>query len=376
MKCSRAHCRSCPTCHDPRSGTDRARLPFRHARKAGRQRGQRLPDTEFSIRGDTLSRKATDITARLHTGGEAENPASPAVALVSNIWSSLPWRNETNPYAILVSEIMLQQTQVARVVEHLPRWLRRFPSVEALAAASKREVLLAWSGMGYNRRALQLHAAAGIIHTRHHGIVPDDTDALTALPGIGRYTAHAVACFAYGKRLPMVEVNIRRVLSRLSADMQREDSVLPEAAAWQLAGALLPPRAYFAWNQALMDLGAMICTATQPDCPACPFSRHCPSAHRLRPAPARNTGMVRETPRRLYRGRLVEFLRKRPGHCATAAELHQLLFPESGEEQRSRLLDILESLRKDDMIVIAHGPASDSGTSTTPLETLRVCLAE
>ncbi|MBR9978738.1 MAG: A/G-specific adenine glycosylase [Bacteroidetes bacterium] len=287
----------------------------------------------------------------------------------------LPWRQDNDPYTILVSEIMLQQTQVARVTEHLPHWLQRFPSIDTLAAASKREVLLAWSGMGYNRRALHLHAAASLICSRHNGIIPNDTDALLALPGIGRYTAHAVVCFAYGKRLPMVEVNIRRVLSRLASGMQRENAVLPETVTWKLAASLLPPRAYFAWNQALMDLGAMICTATRPACSACPFSRLCPSAHRLLPTPDRNTQTVRETPRRLYRGRLIEFLRKQPGHCATAAELHRLLFPDSGQEQRMRLFDILDSLRKDGMIDI-HERSPGISASGTALNELRVCLAE
>lgn len=293
----------------------------------------------------------------------------------------------------MVSEFMLQQTQVARVRIHLPRWLERFPSLAALAAASRRDVLIAWSGMGYNRRALHLHAAARVVMERHDGVLPSDPTLLRRLPGFGRYTAHAVACFGFHTRHAMVEVNIRRVLSRITTAMEREDRILPDAAAWELAETFLPRRAYFDWNQALMDLGALVCTARRPRCGDCPVATDCASAHRLEPAPptvaatasvgapltvaATATVMAtsKHVPRRIYRGKVVEYLRAR--HCANAATLHRLLFG-AREEERTRLLDILASLRKDGMIVVTPRQAlgEDPRQCTTALRALRVCLAE
>jgi A/G-specific adenine glycosylase len=292
----------------------------------------------------------------------------------------------------MVSEFMLQQTQVARVLDHLPRWLIRFPDISALARASRRDVLLAWSGMGYNRRALYLHAAAKAIVSDHGGEIPSDPEQLRALPGFGRYTAHAVACFGHRVRLALVDVNIRRILSRLSENMQLDSSLLPESSTWDLAQRLLPSRAFFNWNQALMDLGATICTARSPSCASCPLSRQCPSAHRLgshaqrtgsgsqrfRAPEMRAPAAVREVPRRIYRGRVVEFLRGCKGHCASAGMLHQVLFESEREIERDRLIDILTTLQKDGMIDLSwrRRRVTQLTAFTAPLSELRVCLAE
>ncbi len=302
----------------------------------------------------------------------------------------LPWRDAVDPYHIMVSEFMLQQTQAARVLEHLPRWTARFPDIAALARATRRDVLLAWSGMGYNRRALHLHEAARTIVARHGGIIPADPEQLQRLPGFGRYTARAVVCFGYRRRLPLVEVNIRRIFSRLSADMQREDRMIAETEAWRIAEMLLPPRAYYDWNQALMDLGAMVCTARAPSCGRCPLHSACASAQRLQPAlrpsasmppevPAPSArAMVRETPRRIHRGRVVEHLRGARSHCASAARLHELLFAGTQEEERARLLDILATLQRDGLVRLSHGraPVSDPRVFEASLAALRVCLPE
>ena len=304
----------------------------------------------------------------------------------------LPWRGHDDPYAVMVSEFMLQQTQVARVREHLPRWLERFPGVEALARASRRDVLLAWSGMGYNRRALHLHAAAQAIVREHGGDIPDDPAALLPLPGFGRYTAHAVAGFGHRRRLPMVDVNIRRVLSRLTAPMETVADMLAERDAWRLAADLLPQRAFYDWNQALMDVGAMICTARNPRCDACPAAPLCASMGRMRPAPRKaaassprtvkapgeTAAAVRETPRRIYRGQLIELLRGQRTHCATADDLHRRLFGPGGEEERSRLLDICATLQRDGMVRCVQGrrPVQDVRAYVGPLGRLRICLAE
>ena len=171
----------------------------------------------------------------------------------------LPWRRTRDPYAILVSEVMLQQTQVERVVPRFERWLARWPSVGALAAASPADVIREWQGLGYNRRALTLHRAAQRV--AGHGW-PED---LTELPGVGRYTADAVACFAFGRPVLPVDVNVRRVRERTGHDFS------PAAA------------------QALMDLGATVCLARVPRCGACPLAERCPSRGR-RYEPARKQG--------------------------------------------------------------------------------------
>jgi A/G-specific adenine glycosylase len=162
----------------------------------------------------------------------------------------LPWRRTRDPYAILVSEVMAQQTQVDRVVPRFERWLGRWPTVEALAAAAPAEVIREWQGLGYNRRALSLHRAAQ--HVAAHGW-PDD---LTELPGVGRYTADAVACFALGRDVLPVDVNVRRV-------SERTGHSFTSAAA-----------------QALMDLGATVCLARVPRCGICPLADGCPSRGR------------------------------------------------------------------------------------------------
>jgi A/G-specific adenine glycosylase len=267
----------------------------------------------------------------------------------------LPWRRTSDPYRILVSEVMLQQTQVARVREKLPEWFRAFPTVRALAAASRREVLLAWSGLGYNRRALHLHEAAKALLARHRGRVPSGLDELLALPGIGRYSAHAVRCFAFRLRVPVVDVNIRRVFSRVLAARTRHDDMLSEREAWDIADALLPPRAYHDWNQALMDIGALFCTARTPRCGACPLRRHCASAHRIEaPTSVKKTpGSV--IPRRIHRGRVLALLGTLPAQTASVRAIACALEALGTPVPEDLLPAVLATLRKDGMITLSKG---------------------
>jgi len=192
----------------------------------------------------------------------------------------LPWRKTTDVYPVWVSEIMLQQTQVATVVPYYKRFLEAFPTVQRLAAASEQEVLRLWEGLGYYRRARQLHEAARRIVENHGGRFPESLKEAVALPGVGRYTAGAVLSIAYGKRLPIVEANTIRLYSRLmllegdptrSAELKR---------LWQFADALLPESDPGRFNQALMELGSTVCTPREPDCPACPLVDFCPTAAR------------------------------------------------------------------------------------------------
>jgi A/G-specific adenine glycosylase len=189
----------------------------------------------------------------------------------------LPWRGAgATPWSVLVSEIMLQQTPVARVVPAHHSWLARWPTPAALAAEPAGEAIRQWGRLGYPRRALRLHQTATIVTARHGGTVPDDIDALLALPGIGSYTAAAVASFAFGQRHAVLDTNVRRVLARLVAGQPRAGSA-PSVAERRMAEALLPaqPAVAARWSVAVMELGALVCTAASPRCADCPVARQC-----------------------------------------------------------------------------------------------------
>jgi A/G-specific adenine glycosylase len=186
----------------------------------------------------------------------------------------LPWRRTKDPYAILVSEFMLQQTQVATVIPYYHEWLRRFPDFAALAAASEHEVLHAWQGLGYYARARNLRATARIVMEKHGGRFPKTLEAMRALPGVGRYTANAVATFAFNQSVPIVEANIARLLARLFNLQMPIDTSHGREALWQRACELLPKRGARLYNSALMDLGALVCGA-RPNCVVCPVRNLC-----------------------------------------------------------------------------------------------------
>jgi A/G-specific adenine glycosylase len=189
----------------------------------------------------------------------------------------LPWRRTRDPYAIWVSEIMLQQTQVATVIEYFQRFMDAFPTVRDLAAADESQVLRRWEGLGYYRRARQLHQAAGIIVREHHGRFPREIAAIRALPGIGRYTAGAIASIAWDAREPILEANTIRVFSRLLAYRQDPMRSAGQRLLWEFAEQLLPRKACGALNQALMELGSELCTPRNPRCTQCPVRRLCPT---------------------------------------------------------------------------------------------------
>lgn len=218
----------------------------------------------------------------------------------------LPWRRTSDPYCVLVSEIMLQQTQVDRVVPKYRAFLARFPTVRSLAAAPLADVLRIWSGLGYNSRAKRLWECAKSIEAGHGSRVPSDVQSLRGMPGIGRYTASAVASFGFGAREAVVDVNVRRVLSRA---LLGRDSV-DESAAWSLAEAALPRAGAGAWSQALMDVGARFCRS-MPDCAACPARRVCAFRTRKKASTIERIPKRGETfvgSRRYFRGRVVRAL--------------------------------------------------------------------
>jgi A/G-specific adenine glycosylase len=186
----------------------------------------------------------------------------------------LPWRRTRAPYRVLVSEIMLQQTQVDRVVPKYREFLRRYPSLGRLAAAPVDDVRRLWYPLGYNIRPVRLHAIARETQARYGGRLPDTEARLRALPGIGRYTAGAILAFAYGRDVPVLDTNVRRVLDRVFRGPRARGR---DRALWALAARLVPRRRGYDWNQALMDFGATHCTARKPRCQPCPMKRFCRS---------------------------------------------------------------------------------------------------
>jgi A/G-specific adenine glycosylase len=187
----------------------------------------------------------------------------------------LPWRHTRDPYCIWISEVMLQQTQVATVREYYARFIAALPTVEYLAGAREQQVLRLWEGMGYYRRARQLHAAAKEIVSHYGGSFPSDVNSLLTLPGIGRYTAGAIASIAFGQRAAILEANTVRLLSRLIAYRDDPTSPAGQRGLWQVAAELLPRNNVAQFNQALMELGALVCKPTEPRCQECPLSMLC-----------------------------------------------------------------------------------------------------
>jgi A/G-specific adenine glycosylase len=265
----------------------------------------------------------------------------------------LPWRRTRDPYAVLVSEIMLQQTQVDRVVPKYERFIERFPTFAALASAPLGDVLRLWSGLGYNSRARRLWESskriAGLPDARH----PTVSAALPALPGVGRYTAAAVASFAFEERVAVVDTNVRRVLSRALAGV---DDV-GEKEAWLLAETSLPRTDHDRWNQALMDVGALFCRPV-PRCDACPARGACRFARSARLVAQAKGRAVATRPRqsryegshRYYRGRAIKALAKAPS--MTFRALGAQVKEGFQKSDLPWLEELLEDLRRDGLIAV------------------------
>lgn len=190
---------------------------------------------------------------------------------------SLPWREDRDPYRILVSEMMLVQTTVAAVVPYFARFLASFPTVTALAEADEADVLKAWEGLGYYRRARQLQAAARLIVAEHGGVLPADAEAIRSLPGVGRYIAGALLSFAFDRPAPIVEANTQRVLARWLAWGEDLKSSRSQARLWEAAARMVPETGAGVFNQAFMELGALVCIPRAPLCLACPIAKDCRS---------------------------------------------------------------------------------------------------
>lgn len=260
---------------------------------------------------------------------------------------SLPWRGETDPYRILVSEIMLQQTRVAVVKERYRKFLRQFPTVSRLAAAKEDSVLAAWSGLGYYRRARALHAAARSV--RENGAFPGSAVELMQLPGIGRYTAAAVASIAFGEPAAVVDGNVKRVLQRLNGRELSDDEY------WKIAGDLLEKSRPGDFNQALMELGATVCLPGQPLCAQCPVTTFCASRGASTRNPDRQARKKATLSYLLARKEGAVFLQQRPADVSLMPGMWELpQLKEKPPESNLPVLKLRHSITTTDYTILVY----------------------
>jgi A/G-specific adenine glycosylase len=276
----------------------------------------------------------------------------------------LPWRRTRDPYAILVSEVMLQQTQVDRVLPYYTRFLERFPTVEDLAAAPTSDVIRIWSGLGYNRRAVNLQRAARAVVDEFGGSFPEDPAELKKLPGIGAYTAGAISAFAHEQDVAFLDTNMRRVISRVlfGSESARESDAIAAA------NALLPTGQSWTWNQALIEFGALQCTARRPACIICPLRDECAAYPTMQVAlqlkssrPTRAKTEPFESTTRFYRGRIVEALRALPEDEPEGIPLPELgLRVREGftPENLPWLRELVDGLQRDGLALVAEDSPS------------------
>ncbi len=285
----------------------------------------------------------------------------------------LPWRSTHDPYAILVSEMMLQQTQVHRVLPKYLQFLAAFPTLAALAAAPTADVISTWVPLGYNMRAVRLQSIARQVIAEYGGHIPDSIEELLKLKGVGRYTAGAIACFAYNKQVATLDTNINRVLHRIFLGLEYPEPKLTNDQMFSLAEQVLPDGKAYDWNQALMDLGATICTSSNPQCSRCPLHEVCkayaemlnyslfPSGTVLRQL--RKVAEKKETyqsqpftsTNRYFRGRIVDHLRSLPaGQRIPLTTLGPRIKREFREDDLTWLQQLVDRLAKDGLVDYAE----------------------
>ncbi len=287
----------------------------------------------------------------------------------------LPWRRTRDPYRILVSEVMLQQTQVDRVIPYYHAFLERFPTVQDLAGAPTAEVIRLWSGLGYNRRAVNLQRTARAVVADHGGVFPADQAALRLLPGIGPYTAGAIAAFAFEQDAAFVDTNMRRVLHRLFFGADVPTPAASEREILAVAAAVEPPGRVWAWNQALIEFGALQCTARKPACVVCPLQATCRAYPAIQTAIAALPKGVRTKKEpafagsnRYFRGRVIEALRGLPATHAAGVSLLELgpqVRPGFSEADVPWLYEVVRGLSRDGLAAVAEDrPEYDAGGDT------------
>ncbi|HEV2744923.1 MAG TPA: A/G-specific adenine glycosylase [Rubrobacter sp.] len=268
----------------------------------------------------------------------------------------LPWRRTRDPWRILVSEVMLQQIQVKRAIPFYERFLARFPTVEALARAPLSDAIRVWGDLGRYRRVVNLHRTARIVVDDHGGNVPSDPDVLLELPGIGPYTAGAVACFAYERDVPFFDTNMHRVLHRAFFGPDVPAATAKPKEVMELAAGLLPSGRGWAWNQAVMEFGALRCTARRPACEGCPLHDHCKARPKMAralagaPRAKRNGPVPRYEETNIYlRGRVLARLREAPAPGVTIPDLALQIGGATDVEPR-RLREVVEGLERDGLL--------------------------
>ena len=279
--------------------------------------------------------------------------------------ATLPWRTDRTPYRIVVAEFMLQQTQVHRVVPLFEAFVARWPTFASLAASSQADVVRAWQGLGYNSRAMRLHALARVVRDVHKGALPRDETTLRALPGIGPYTARAIAAFAFDADVVAIDTNIRRIVHRTQFGLEWPPLATP-AEIDTVASSLVPPGGGFAFNSALMDLGSTLCTARAPKCMLCPLVRDCAAApidagmlarRAAAHAPKRTPQekMKFEETDRFVRGRVIDRLRDlEAAETISLLDLHAQLAPGLAVQHRdgAAFAAIVERLGRDGIVEI------------------------
>ncbi len=284
----------------------------------------------------------------------------------------LPWRRTRDPWRILVSEVMLQQIQVKRAIPFYERFLERFPTVGSLAAAPLADAIRTWGDLGRYRRVVNLHRTARDIVAEHDGRVPSDPDVLVKLPGIGPYTAGAVACFAFERDVPFFDTNMHRVLHRVFFGPDVPATIAKPKEVVALAAGLVPPGSGWAWNQAVMEFGALRCTARRPACPDCPIRDHCEAHPRLLEAlasvprpPRKEPGPKYEDSNRYLRGRVLAQLREdAAGGGVSLGDLARRLLGDSTDVGLRRLRNVVRSLEDDGLARVLpseHPSASSRG---------------
>jgi A/G-specific adenine glycosylase len=270
----------------------------------------------------------------------------------------LPWREHPDPYRVWVSEIMLQQTRVAAVLEHYARFMKRFPTVQSLACAREQSVLALWSGLGYYHRARRMQQAAKIIVRERGGVFPATSAEWLGLPGIGRYTAGAIASIAFGEPVAVVDGNVQRVLSRLLG------SAMQNGAAWEQAGVLLDRKRPGDFNQAMMELGATVCTPRTPQCLLCPLSAWCRTRgeHPVAEQPARKRKQLCYA---LVQRRDAVLLVQRSGTVRLMASMWELPLIEKPEKSAAPIFTLRHSITDTDYTVCVFRMAECEAANST-----------
>lgn len=281
---------------------------------------------------------------------------------------TLPWRQTTDPYAIVVSEIMLQQTQVSRGLPKYIAWMKRFPDVHSLATAPLAEVLRSWQGLGYNRRAKYLWLLAKTIVTEYGGTFPQTKEEMLQLPGVGPHTAGAIMSFAFGATEPIFDTNAQRVVGRFFKGYQQLASL--DDKAWKKLMTATVPRAkdIYNFNQALMDFGALVCTAKKPNCEVCPLKISCLSYPAILSAKAQDlrlTKIVKEKlyygqPRRIWRGKILRYVQDAAPRTVSLHELGQAVQIDFQSSRLPWLRSVVKLLAKEDLLRLSGNQVSTS----------------